>query len=123
MFGYAYSNHQCIAVLLVLFLSIMFIQTHRSASSWVVRPHQANNFKSKRLHVVPNAVKSAKRGKNAGDKEKVQTVIVTVEPDGSDAWRLDQVVDMIKDGKVRKSGDVEKLKYYHFSLQHWRIVA
>ena len=78
----------------------MITQTHRSPSSWVARPHQASNFKSRQLHVVPSAVKSAKRAKNAGDKEKVQTVIVTVEPDGSDAWRLDQIVDMIKDGAV-----------------------
>jgi hypothetical protein len=81
----------------------MIAQTHRSPSSWVSRPHQASNFKSRQLHVVPSAVKSAKRAKNAGDKEKVQTVIVTVEPDGSDVWRLDQIVDMIKDGAV--SGD------------------
>lgn len=38
--------------------------------------------------------------KTAGDKEKGQAIVVTVEPDGSDAWRLDQIVDMIKDGAV-----------------------
>jgi hypothetical protein len=80
----------------------MFTQVHRSPSSWVAHPHQPTNFKSRQLHVVPSAVKSAKRAKNAGDKEKVQTLIVTVEPDGSDAWRLDQIVDMIKDGAVSK---------------------
>ena len=82
----------------------MITRMHRSPSSWVASPQQANNFKNRNLHVVPNAVKSAKRAKNSGDKEKVQTVIISVEPDGSDAWRLDAVVQMIKDGQVR-SGD------------------
>jgi hypothetical protein len=54
------------------------------------------------LQVLPSAVKTAKRAKTAGDKEKGQAIVVTVEPDGSDAWRLDQIVDMIKDGAVSR---------------------
>lgn len=46
------------------------------------------------------AVRSAKRSKYAGTREKTSTLIVTVEPDGSDVWRLDAVVDLLKGGAV-----------------------
>lgn len=32
--------------------------------------------------------------------KRSEPLVVTVEPDGSDAWRLDQIVDMLKDGAV-----------------------
>lgn len=50
--------------------------------------------------VAAAAVRSAKRSKYAGTREKTSTLIVTVEPDGSDVWRLDAVVDLLKGGAV-----------------------
>lgn len=53
------------------------------------------------IHLVTAAIKSAKRQKYAGSKAKYQTLTVVVEPDASDAWRLDPIVQLIKDGSVR----------------------
>ena len=63
------------------------------------------NSQRREIRIIPKfAVHSAKRAKNAGGgggKEKSNTVVVTVEPDGSDLWRLDEIVDLIKGGAVR----------------------
>ncbi|EFJ42293.1 hypothetical protein VOLCADRAFT_107339 [Volvox carteri f. nagariensis] len=44
--------------------------------------------------------KLQKRLKYAGTRKRNSPLILTVEPDGSDAWRLEQIVDLLKNGAV-----------------------
>lgn len=45
-------------------------------------------------------MRPAKRAKYNGSKDKSEPLVITVEPDGSDAWRLDAVAELINDGAV-----------------------
>lgn len=49
-----------------------------------------------------SAVKSAKRLKYAGIGQRAvhDPLFVSVQPDGSDAWRLEPVIQLLKDGGV-----------------------
>jgi hypothetical protein len=52
-----------------------------------------------------SAVKSAKRLKYAGIGQRAvhDPLFVSVQPDGSDVWRLEPVIELLKDGGVSSS--------------------
>ena len=77
----------------------MALQTRPGPCPRVVCPNRL--YSSRPIPSIgPNAVRSAKRAKYAPGKEKGQTITITVEPDGSDAWRLGPIIDLIKEGAV-----------------------
>ncbi len=71
-----------------------------SPASTTSRPLPAA-FLQRRL-VVTSAVKGGKRKKASGrgSKKGNTCVIVTVEQDGSDLWRLDSIIDQLRQGAV-----------------------
>ncbi len=73
------------------------LTTGRRCCSVVAQPCRS---RSSRL-VVQAYQKLQKRLKySKSGSKRGEPLVVTVEPDGSDAWRLDQIVDMLKDGAV-----------------------
>jgi 4-alpha-glucanotransferase len=61
--------------------------------------------RQRHLSVQVSAVKSAKRLKYAGIGQRVvhDPLFVSVQPDGSDVWRLEPVIELLKDGGVSGS--------------------
>jgi hypothetical protein len=55
--------------------------------------------------VQVSAVKSAKRLKYAGIGQRVvhDPLFISLQPDGSDVWRLEPVIELLKDGGVRST--------------------
>ena len=64
----------------------------------------AHSFKLVRPDVSARAAKTARRLKYAGVGQRLvkEPLFLTVEPDGSDTWRLDPIVQLLKDGAVRR---------------------
>lgn len=59
------------------------------------------HWRSVRAPVAIHAVVSAKHGMQPNTRQKQNNVlIVTVDPEGSDTWRLDAVADLVKAGAV-----------------------
>jgi hypothetical protein len=65
----------------------------------------AHSFNSVRPDVSAKATRTAKRLKYAGVGQRLvkEPIFLTLEPDGSDTWRLDPIVQLLKDGAVRPS--------------------
>lgn len=53
-------------------------------------------------HVQVHAIKSAKRLKYAGVGQRLvhDPLFVSLQPDGSDTWRLEPIIEIIKNGGV-----------------------
>jgi hypothetical protein len=53
--------------------------------------------------VQVSAVKSAKRLKYAGIGQRVvhDPLFISLQPDGSDVWRLEPVIELLREGGVR----------------------
>lgn len=62
-----------------------------------------------RAALVAHAAKRGQREGSGGGRGK-GPLYVTVEPDGSDLWRLDPIIDMLKQGAVRPMVDCASLK-------------
>ncbi len=61
-------------------------------------------FSSQRELVVTRAKGGKRRKASTGGKgasKPKQSVIINLEPDGSDLWRLDTVIDQLRQGAVR----------------------
>ena len=82
-----------------------FVQ-HRSLLAGELQQHSQTSLSRSRPLVRRSVVafaKSAKRAKysqTTSRPSKGQPLFIQVEPDGSDAWRLDAVVDALKSGSV-----------------------
>jgi hypothetical protein len=77
-----------------------------SANLHSQQPIGANSLQlhQRSLSVQVSAVKSTKRLKYAGIGQRVvhDPLFVSVQPDGSDVWRLEPVIELLKDGGVRE---------------------
>lgn len=63
---------------------------------------------------------SAKRSKYSPRREKASTLFLEVEEDGSDAWKLDPVIDMLEGGLVRYQVKLNDHRYtFSFWISDW----
>ena len=67
--------------------------------------HALTRSQGRRLSRAALAAQAAKRNRAeaSGGSRGKGPLYVTVEPDGSDLWRLDPIIDMLKEGAVRPS--------------------